>query len=135
MGTILGPIVGGSFAQSSVTWRMAFYINLVVGGVIAPMILFAVPRTELRHGVAGTYSGVYDSLSGDQRPRVIAAVIAAMSDVWIMLAVAGASSVILSLFLGVGLVGFLFSCWEIWLTLANFYRGASFSVRSRYEWL
>jgi MFS family permease len=28
LGAVLGPIVGGSFADSSATWRWSFYINL-----------------------------------------------------------------------------------------------------------
>ena len=29
LGTVLGPLVRGGFAESSLTWRWAFYINLV----------------------------------------------------------------------------------------------------------
>ncbi|RFU31810.1 hypothetical protein B7463_g4518, partial [Scytalidium lignicola] len=35
LGTVLGPIIGGAFADSSATWRWAFYINLVVGSTMA----------------------------------------------------------------------------------------------------
>lgn len=28
LGAVLGPVIGGSFADSSATWRWAFYINL-----------------------------------------------------------------------------------------------------------
>ncbi|RHZ44112.1 uncharacterized protein CDV56_101539 [Aspergillus thermomutatus] len=41
--TILGPVIGGAFVQSSATWRWAFYINLVIGAVFAPVYLFLVP--------------------------------------------------------------------------------------------
>jgi hypothetical protein len=41
----LGPIVGGAFADSSATWRWAFYINLCIGGLAAPVYLFLLPRT------------------------------------------------------------------------------------------
>lgn len=28
-GFVLGPVIGGAFAESGATWRWAFYINLV----------------------------------------------------------------------------------------------------------
>ncbi|KAI1132293.1 major facilitator superfamily domain-containing protein [Nemania abortiva] len=43
VGAILGPIVGGSFADSSATWRWGFYLNLVIGAVTAPVYLFCLP--------------------------------------------------------------------------------------------
>jgi MFS family permease len=43
---VLGPIIGGAFAESSATWRWAFYINLVLFGVFGPIILFIVPRHD-----------------------------------------------------------------------------------------
>ncbi|PKX97839.1 MFS general substrate transporter [Aspergillus novofumigatus IBT 16806] len=43
-GAILGPVIGGAFAQSPATWRWAFYINLVLGGVTAPIYIFCLPR-------------------------------------------------------------------------------------------
>lgn len=43
IGAVLGPLVGGAFTQSSATWRWAFYINLVLGGVFAPVYLFCLP--------------------------------------------------------------------------------------------
>ncbi|KAL2850358.1 major facilitator superfamily domain-containing protein [Aspergillus pseudodeflectus] len=44
LGAILGPVIGGAFAQSPATWRWAFYINLVLGGVTAPIYIFCLPR-------------------------------------------------------------------------------------------
>lgn len=43
IGCILGPIVGGSLSDSSATWRWAFYINLVIAAVTAPVYLFVLP--------------------------------------------------------------------------------------------
>ncbi|KAL8873419.1 MAG: hypothetical protein Q9174_001114 [Haloplaca sp. 1 TL-2023] len=45
-GTVVGPIVGGAFADSAATWRWAFYINLVLGAVLAPAYLFILPDFE-----------------------------------------------------------------------------------------
>jgi MFS family permease len=43
VGAVLGPIIGGSFAESSATWRWAFYINLVIGAAVAPIYIFFLP--------------------------------------------------------------------------------------------
>ncbi|KAK0649656.1 major facilitator superfamily domain-containing protein [Cercophora newfieldiana] len=43
VGAVLGPIIGGAFAESNATWRWAFYINLVIGAVVAPIFLFYLP--------------------------------------------------------------------------------------------
>ncbi|CAG8895818.1 unnamed protein product [Penicillium egyptiacum] len=50
LGMVLGPIVGGGFSQSSVGWRWAFYINLVVGAACAPVYLFLIPNVDPRKG-------------------------------------------------------------------------------------
>ncbi|SPQ21900.1 d2a4af0b-e72f-40ed-9e3b-a3685d7dc991 [Thermothielavioides terrestris] len=44
VGNVLGPIVGGSFATSSATWRWGFYINLPIAAVFAPAFLFSLPN-------------------------------------------------------------------------------------------
>lgn len=45
LGTILGPIVGGLFAQEA-TWRWAFYINLVLAGIFGPILLYMSPTNQ-----------------------------------------------------------------------------------------
>jgi MFS family permease len=49
LGTVLGPIVGGAFEK--VTWRWAFYINLCIGGLWAPVWLFLLPSTKRKPGI------------------------------------------------------------------------------------
>ena len=43
LGCVIGPIIGGSFSVSSATWRWAFYINLVLFAVSAPISIFLPP--------------------------------------------------------------------------------------------
>ncbi|OBT85333.1 hypothetical protein VE02_05985 [Pseudogymnoascus sp. 03VT05] len=51
IGTVLGPIIGGAFTDSSAGWRWAFYINLVIGGAFAPVYIFMLPKSDPRKGV------------------------------------------------------------------------------------
>ncbi|KAL8791208.1 MAG: hypothetical protein Q9213_000165 [Squamulea squamosa] len=48
VGTVLGPVVGGAFATSSATWRWAFYINLVIGALLAPVYIFLLPDIDFQ---------------------------------------------------------------------------------------
>ncbi|EED15781.1 MFS drug efflux transporter, putative [Talaromyces stipitatus ATCC 10500] len=50
LGMVLGPIVGGGFSESSVGWRWAFYINLLIAAVCAPVYLFLIPNIDPRKG-------------------------------------------------------------------------------------
>ncbi|KAG4418702.1 hypothetical protein IFR04_008147 [Cadophora malorum] len=43
-GCILGPVVGGAFSVSSATWRWAFYINLPLAALLAPVYIFLFPK-------------------------------------------------------------------------------------------
>lgn len=52
VGTVLGPIIGGAFTDSSATWRWSFYINLCVGAVCAPVYIFMLPNKDPRPGVS-----------------------------------------------------------------------------------
>ncbi|KAH8903793.1 putative MFS drug efflux transporter [Coniochaeta sp. PMI_546] len=52
LGTILGPLVGGAFAESSASWRWAFYINLVVGVLVLPIYLLMLPSPDPRPDVS-----------------------------------------------------------------------------------
>ncbi|GFF96182.1 putative HC-toxin efflux carrier TOXA [Aspergillus udagawae] len=52
IGIVLGPVVGGGFGESSVGWRWAFYINLLIGALCAPVYLFLLPSKDPRPGVA-----------------------------------------------------------------------------------
>lgn len=51
IGTVLGPVVGGSLGDSSATWRWAFYLNLLVGAVIGPIYFLLLPDFKPQDGV------------------------------------------------------------------------------------
>jgi MFS family permease len=55
IGAVLGPVIGGSFVQSSATWRWAFYINLIIAAAFAPIYLFGLPSI---HPVDGAVTPV-----------------------------------------------------------------------------
>ncbi|KAG8161111.1 hypothetical protein KVR01_009375 [Diaporthe batatas] len=46
-GAVLGPVIGGAFAVSSATCRWAFYINLVIGAIFAPVMILCLPSITL----------------------------------------------------------------------------------------
>jgi len=50
IGTVLGPVIGGAFTDSNAGWRWAFYINLPIGGIIAPILIFLVPDFDAQKG-------------------------------------------------------------------------------------
>ena len=52
IGAVLGPVIGGSFATSSATWRWAFYINLVIGAIGSPFYLTCLPPHHPKPGVS-----------------------------------------------------------------------------------
>ncbi|KAI1075118.1 major facilitator superfamily domain-containing protein [Whalleya microplaca] len=54
IGTVLGPVIGGAFVESPATWRWAFYINLCVAGVFAPVYLLWIPSFKPRAGTKST---------------------------------------------------------------------------------
>ncbi|PVI01514.1 putative efflux pump antibiotic resistance protein [Periconia macrospinosa] len=43
LGTVLGPVIGGAFADSSATWRWAFYINICIAALSMPACIWLVP--------------------------------------------------------------------------------------------
>ena len=45
---VVGPVVGGGFAQSTATWRWAFYLNLCIGALFAPIYIFILPGYDPR---------------------------------------------------------------------------------------
>lgn len=52
LGTVLGPIIGGAFSDSSAGWRWSFYINLCIGALCAPVYIFMLPNSDPRPGVS-----------------------------------------------------------------------------------
>ncbi|KUL84942.1 hypothetical protein ZTR_07867 [Talaromyces verruculosus] len=53
VGTVLGPITGGAFADSdTATWRWSFHINLCVGAVAGPIYLWLIKTHRPRPGLS-----------------------------------------------------------------------------------
>jgi MFS family permease len=52
LGTVLGPIIGGAFTDSSAGWRWSFYVNLCIGAICAPVYIFMLPNKDPRPGVS-----------------------------------------------------------------------------------
>ena len=52
LGTVLGPVIGGALTDSSASWRWAFYINLPIGALTAPALLFLIPPFDALKGVS-----------------------------------------------------------------------------------
>jgi MFS family permease len=78
IGTVLGPVVGGAFVESPATWRWAFYINLCVAGLFAPVYLFWIPSFKPRAGArALTLAREFDILGTVLSIGAITAVIMA----------------------------------------------------------
>lgn len=50
LGCVLGPVIGGGFAESGATWRWAFYVNLPIGALVAPVVLIFLPSVHQREG-------------------------------------------------------------------------------------
>ena len=51
LGTVLGPVIGGAFTTGHGGWRWAFYVNLPIGALTAPILLFLIPPFD---GLKGT---------------------------------------------------------------------------------
>lgn len=56
-GFVLGPVIGGAFAESAATWRWAFYINLVLFAFFGPIIIFMVPSWDPKKGEQISFLG------------------------------------------------------------------------------
>ena len=50
LGTVLGPVIGGAFTDGHGGWRWAFYINLPIGALIAPVLIFLIPPFDAMKG-------------------------------------------------------------------------------------
>ena len=86
MGIVISLAVAGSIFQ-----------NRAVANVVR--VLPGVDKTRLRSAITGTDSAYFASLAYDERMRVVNGIVKALSDVYIVVMVAGAVVVLLAVFL------------------------------------
>ncbi|KAI9835615.1 MAG: hypothetical protein M1837_003704 [Sclerophora amabilis] len=107
IGTVVGPVIGGAFAQSSATWRWAFYLNLVVGGIFAPVYLFLLPSFDPRAGQSySERARQFDYLGAALSVGTLACIIMAISFGGTTYAWDSGPSIALFVVAGVLLIGF-----------------------------
>ncbi|KAI1426173.1 major facilitator superfamily domain-containing protein [Xylaria sp. FL1777] len=46
VGSVVGPVIGGAFAESYLTWRWGFYINPIVAAAVSPGLIFYLPNID-----------------------------------------------------------------------------------------
>lgn len=52
VGTVMGPVVGGGFADSSASWRWAFYLLLPIGALGVPIMIFLILPFDALRGMS-----------------------------------------------------------------------------------
>lgn len=118
LGTVLGPIIGGAFTDSSAGWRWSFYINLCIGAACAPVYIFMLPSPDPRPGVKlidrvreMDWLGALLML-GAFTTGVSAISLGGLTDPW-------SSSTIIGLFCGSGVIFILLGCQQVFLFLTT----------------
>ncbi|CAG8321570.1 unnamed protein product [Penicillium salamii] len=116
IGTVLGPVVGGAFEK--VTWRWAFYINLVIGGVLCPIWFFLLPSVHpAKHLSLGQRFRQFDSVGAILS---IGAVVATMMPInFGGVLYAWNSGQIIALFVIAGVLWILFAVQQSWAFLTG----------------
>ncbi|CAG8085183.1 unnamed protein product [Penicillium salamii] len=116
IGTFLGPVVGGAFEK--VTWRWAFYINLVIGGALCPIWFFLLPSFHpAKHLSLGQRFRKFDSVG---TILSIGAVVATMMPInFGGVLYAWNSGQIIALFVVASVLWILFAAQQTWTFLTG----------------
>lgn len=121
IGTVLGPFIGGAFASSKLGWRWVFYINLPVGAVITPLLIFLIPSCDRQKGMSNwerlaSVDWIGSALlSGTIVPLIVAITLGGNMFPWEsgqiigLFVLFGFNSLKTLLIIGISLIGFIFS--------------------------
>lgn len=118
-GTVLSPVVGGAFGESPAAWRWAFYLNLLVGAVAAPVYFTLLPDFKPQKGtLLLNRLGQIDFISGLLSIGMLVCLVMALDMGGVLWTWSSANSI--GLFIGSGVLLILFVLQQVYMVGTNF---------------